>query len=530
MTLRKWFVFGAALMMTASVLTGAAVYADESGASQINSDPINETVTDEKITLSLMSEPSTLWGAGTGKLENEDVYISSALFDTLVVLDQEAWEVKPSLATEWEWVDDTHCRFTLRDDVQMTDESLMTADDVVYSVNVWMEQSASTDTGRYLAGAVADDEHTVTIEFNVEAPDMLIMMAWPQFGIVSEDEVNALGGYNEAGMKPVMGSGKYRFVEWKTGEKILLERNENYWNPDYKGYFKEIEIHFISDGAARAMAVQSGDVDVAYDVPLMTADAAAGSAKEYLYSSGQLAHLWFNMGENAGPTKDIKVRQAIDKALDYQAISSVATAGHDVTQQLGYAGTDSPYYNPVWTEEEKAVDIEGAKALLEEAGYADGLELTITGLNNYSDVYTVMQANLAQIGIKLNIDMPDTASFVEKAFGGDYDIIIVGELLKARAPSVFPFIVRANIEGPGIVIGGPKWTTDELDSMVSEFIAAKDVDSAKDIITKIDTSLKEECVCTHLFIEPKAAICNNDIKGFRTRDERAYADLTTFYK
>ena len=127
MTLRKWFVFGTALMMTASVLTGAAVYADESGASQINSDPINETVTDEKITLALMSEPSTLWGAGTGKLENEDVYISSALFDTLVVLDQEAWEVKPSLATEWEWVDDTHCRFTLRDDVQMTDGSLMTA-------------------------------------------------------------------------------------------------------------------------------------------------------------------------------------------------------------------------------------------------------------------------------------------------------------------------------------------------------------------------------------------------------------------
>ena len=220
MKTKKFAALLVSLAMTLPALAGATtVYADDPGVYEVNVDPINTEVTDETLTIALQSEPSTLWGAGTGKLENEDVYIASALYDTLVVLDQEAWEVKPSLATSWEWLDGTHCKFTLRDDVTMTDGTPLVADDVVYSVNTWMTQSPATDTGRFLAGAVADDEHTVTIEYTVAAPDLLIMMAWPQFGIVSEDEVNALGGYEAASRNPVMGSGKYRFSEWVAAKR-----------------------------------------------------------------------------------------------------------------------------------------------------------------------------------------------------------------------------------------------------------------------------------------------------------------------
>ena len=77
-------------------------------------------------------------------------------------------------------------------------------------------------------------------------------------------------------------------------------------------------------------------------------------------------HLWYNMGENAGATKDIKVRQAIEKALDLDAMAMVGSAGYgDVA--LGYFPENSRFYNAVYTPEELAVDIDGAKALLEEA-------------------------------------------------------------------------------------------------------------------------------------------------------------------
>ena len=236
------------------------------------------------------------------------------------------------------------------------------------------------------------------------------------------------------------------------------------------------------------------------------------------------------MGENAGATKDIRVRQAIDKALDFNAIAGIATAGLFTEPQLGYAGTESPYYEPIWTEEERAVDLEGAKALLEEAGYGDGLELRIVGTSQNTDVYTVIQANLAQIGVKVNIETPDIATFVGMAFGGDYDLIIVGELLKVKAPTVLPFLVRENIEGPGVVIGGPKWTTDEIDEEIKQFISEKDMDKAKEILVHINQQLKDEMVCSHLYIEPKAAVTSTNVKGLSMRDERGYLDLTTFYR
>ena len=315
-----------------------------------------------------------------------------------------------------------------------------------------------------------------------------------------------------------------------SSEKIVLTRNEDYWDPDYKGYFKEIVIRFISDSAGRVMAVNSGDVDIATEVPQVEASAALSHDKVYIYTSGQVAHLWYNMGEKAGATKDIKVRQAIDKALNFEAISSVATAGRFMEPQLGYAGTESPYYNPILTEEDRAVDIEGAKALLEEAGYGDGLDLRIVGTADSNNVYTVMQANLAEVGINLSIETPDIPTFVGMAFEGDYDLMVVGELLKAKAPTVIPFLVRANIEGPGVVIGGPKWTTDEIDSEITDFITETDFNTAKEILTNIDKQLNEEMVCSHLYIEPKAAVAATNLKGMRTRDERVYLDLTSFYR
>lgn len=531
MRAKKLAAIGLSLALALPVFSGAtAVYADDPGIYDVNKDAPNTEVTDETLTIALQAEPSTLWGAGVGKLENEDCYINSALFDTLVILDQEAWEVKPNLATSWEWIDETHCRFTLRDDVVMTDGTPLVADDVVYSVNTWMTQSAATDTGRFIAGAEAEDEHTVVIAYTVAAPDLLIMMGWAQFGIVSEDEVNALGGYEAAAKNPVMGSGRYRFSEWINGKKIVLTRNEDYWNPDYKGYFKEIVLRFIGDSAGRVLNVSSGDVDVACDVPLVEATAAESADKVYIYTTGQMAHLWYNMSDNAGATKELKVRQAIDKALNFDAIATVATGGLFTEPQLGYAGTASPYYTPLWTEEERAVDIDGAKALLEEAGYGDGLELRILGLANQMDVLTIVQGCLSQIGIKVTIDTPDVATFVGQAFGGDYDLTIVGELLKAKLPTSMPFLVRANIEGPGVVIGGPKWTTDEIDSEIAEFITEADSDKATEILANINQQLKDQQVCSDLYLEPKAHVAGTGIKGLFTRDERGYLDLTQFYR
>lgn len=142
MKFKKIVSFGLAALMALSMVTtcSAAEAASVKGANQ---DPANTQTSDETLRVGFSAEPSSIWMGGTGKSENEMAIINSAIMDRLVNIDRSTGEVVPMLASSWEWVDDTHCKFTLRDDVTMSDGTPLVADDVVYSVNTWMETSAT---------------------------------------------------------------------------------------------------------------------------------------------------------------------------------------------------------------------------------------------------------------------------------------------------------------------------------------------------------------------------------------------------
>lgn len=513
-----------AAMMTIS-LGAMSVSADVKGA---NEDPANTNVSDETLVVGLSAEPSSLWMGGSGKTENEGVIIESALTDRLVDVDRNTGDVLPRLATAWEWVDDTHCKFTLRDDVKMSDGTPLVADDVVYSVNCWMQYAPNSDTGRFIAGVEKNDDQNVTIEFNTVAPDFLNMLSWANFGIVSEDEINAAGGVEAAIKNPVYGSGRYKFKEWVSGQSITIERNEDYWDPDYKGYFKEIKFTFTNDAAARAMAVKSGDIDVAYDMPVAMASTYQGddSVQLITHTFGQNTRLWYNMGPNAGATADIKVRQAIDKALNFDAIAMVGTAGFG-QEVHGYFPVESKFYNEIFTAEERAQDIEGAKALLAEAGYADGLDLNIVGMQDQNDIFVAIQGMLQQVGINLTINIVDTPQFVEQANGGTYDLIHVGDLVDARYPTIFTFFKESSINT--FCIGGAKWTTPEIEAAIDTLIQEPDEAAAKEDAKALEEMLKAEMPYSNTYPEMHAALINPALSGYNTL-ERGFIDVTGFYK
>jgi peptide/nickel transport system substrate-binding protein len=354
------------------------------------------------------------------------------------------------------------------------------------------------------------------------------MLSWSNFVIASEDEVEAAGGIEAVATNPAFGCGKYIFKEWVSGQSITLERNDNYWNPDYKGYFKTIVFTFTNDAAAREMAVESGDAQVALDVPVIQATAYGNgdNVNAVIYDFGQVTHLWMNMTEGR-PTADPLVREAIIKAINYDALASVGTGGA-APAALGYLSPSSPYYNETYTVEERALDVEGAKALLEEAGYGDGLDLEILGLQDSVPTYTVIQENLRAIGINLNINTPDTAQFVGDAFGGNYDLIVVGEYIPNRNPSAFVFVNKASIDS-GFVIGGPKVTTDEMNDLVLAIIAEEDNAKAVEMMGELEQIMKRDFIQANLYPELKAGIVAKDIKGYNMI-ERGFCDITTFYK
>ena len=175
------------------------------------------------------------------------------------------------------------------------------------------------------------------------------------------------------------------------------------------------------------------------------------------------------------------------------------------------------YYNETYTAEERKVDIEGAKALLAEAGYEDGIDLTILGTADLIAPYTVIQENCRAAGINITINTPDTASFISDAFSGNYDMITIGWIMDNRNPSIITSLDKATIES-GFAIGGPKVTTDEIDTLRKEIIAADDPEVAKEKLAQLEDIMKNDCIQANMYPEMRAAIVAKDIKGYSTME------------
>ena len=492
-----------------------------------NTETGNTVKSDETLVVQMGSYPSYFWHPGMEGQNgtNEEQVINAAFLDRLVDYDEAANTVVPMLAESWEQ-NGAEFTFHLRSGVKMTDGSELCADDVVYTVNVWKTNSASNDTGKYIVDVAKVDDLTVTITFNSDAPDIIKMLTWANYGIVSEDEVNALGGLEASAQNPVMGSGRYRFKEAKSGEYVILERNEDYWDPNYVGYFKTIKFTFVNDPNAMVSAVMSGDAQCAFDLPVAQSKTFAEnpSVRVYLYSNGEVEHLFFNHGEGH-PTSDLRVRQAIAKALNYQAIATVATAGFgDVA--LSYAAKGASYYSAGWTMEELTPDIAGAKALLAEAGYDESnpLKLTTVTLPDLMDVYVVMQANLREAGIELEIQQMDMGGFVPAMlFDKSFDIVAVGDSISFRTPQLPQFV------SPGIVFGGPNAVLEDHIAILNKLMLATDDAAAKAALEEYNAQLKQDFMCVNLYEALRSSIVGADIKGFAIR-ERGYIDVTTLFK
>ena len=501
---------------------------EAAGIQTANAETGNTEKTDETVTILLSGYPDYFWHVGAANMgTNEEQIVNSCTLDRLVDYDEVTNELKPMLATSWETSEDGKTfTFHLRDDVKMSDGTPLVADDVVYTVNTWIEQCASNDTGKYLEKADKIDDQTVSITFNCSAPESLKLLSWSNFGIVSEDEINAIGGLEAASQNPTMGSGKYKFKEAKVGEYIILERNEDYWDPDYFGYFKTIKFIPVADSNSKVQAVLSGDAQVAYDMPVSQAATFATNqdARTYVYTNGEVEHLFYNMQEGHA-TSDIRVRQAIQKALDFDAIAQVATAGFG---KVAYAYVDesATYYQADETPEDKVRDVEGAKALLAEAGYDESnpLHIVCVTIADQVDLYTVIQANLKEVNVDLEIQQVDMGGFVPAMlFEKSYDIAAIGDNCIFRTPTLSQFVCE------GVVFGGPAIVMEDHVALLNTLMEAKDDAAAKEALAAYDAQLKEDTMCTNMYGALKASIVGKDIKGFSVR-ERAYIDATTLYK
>lgn len=337
------------------------------------------------------------------------------LYEGLVKYNPETGDVDPCLATEWEQTDDRTWHFTLREGVKFHNGNTMTSEDVVFSFERVMASSISSTYVSYIESVEADGDYGVIFHLTMPYSQILQALTYPGAVVVSKEAVESEG---ENYAKNPVGTGPYRFVEWQAANSITMEAFDGYWGE--KAKTQNLIFRVIPEGSQRTIMLENGEADIICDVPPIDATRVKEAEQlTLLNETGYKYYAIYLKCDSTTPTSNKLVRQAIEYAIDKQAIVDAVMNGYAQVGSL-LATPPTVGYN---AEKDRGnlYDVERAKELLAEAGYADGFDLDVYVRSGqiYEEIATILQDQLSAVGIRLNQNILESNTIDEMVYGGD---------------------------------------------------------------------------------------------------------------
>lgn len=385
---------------------------------------LSVTAVEGTLTVGARGEPTVL----DPQLQNDQPSTFSCFqfYENLLIKNTFTGEFEPVLAESWEPINDRTFRFHIRQGVKAHNGAEFTAHDVKFTIDRGIASALKSYCWGVFDGdaCVVIDDYTIDIATKEPFGPMLEYLTNNAALMVSQSAVEAQG--EEAyGRNPDGATGPYKFVEWVSGDRIVLERNENYWGE--QPYFDRLVLRNITDDTTRALSLESGDIDICIDVP----GAQLAGLKEVptvdllTIPSYTITYMGLNCAHE--PLNDVRVRKALRYALDLDNMVKIAFSGTATTADGPYTSALS-CYRPPKDGESYEYDVEKAKALLAEAGYADGFEINLWANENQVriDLCEMIQNAWAQIGVKANVQIMEFGTYLEKTANGEHDCYILG--------------------------------------------------------------------------------------------------------
>lgn len=475
------------------------------------------------LTITDSNEPRTLHPALATTRDVESSLFQCVVYETLIVLDAEG-NIVPRLAKSYEQTDSLTYTFHLRSGVKFHDGTPFNASAVKYNFDWFMGQEAVLNQEAVRSNIIDEvsviDENTVKFVLKYPHREFLIFLATWQT-IISPAAIEEYG--DEGLARRCVGTGPFKFVEWVSGDHITIEAFDDYWGESPR--IERVIYNFNAEESTRVMQLETGETDM-IDVllPENAKRLKAAGFEEYTTGAPYPYLLWIGgLGSNASfqPTpalRDKRVRQAINYAVDRLELCDKLLEGYGIPAFMPLPPGAKPFYDPDFSIYSETADLEKARQLLTEAGYPDGFETSIIVAAAATDrvqACEVIAEQLAKIGITLNIEPLSFPVLVERAFAGDWPMILEYH----TGPSVFAPYSYLFTQFHSSQIGPGMWNLQRIenptiDQLLGEYLESTTTEQAKQIMDDINNIIvNEEAYCVYLYYPQITFMASSKVEG-----------------
>jgi peptide/nickel transport system substrate-binding protein len=474
----------------------------------------------------------------------ENIWAVNQLFNGLVQLDSNM-NVKPAIAESWEVSDDgLEYRFYLRDDVYFHDHPLfkdgkgrkVVAGDFLYSFERLLSEELAAPGAWVLAplvevnagGITTPDDRTLILKLKSSFPPFLGMLTMKYCSVVPREIAAHFGP--DFRSNPV-GTGPFRFQAWVEDTKLIMVRNENYFETDAQGrklpYLDGVAVSFVRDAGTEFLDLLKGNFDMisglhtSYKDELLDAFGDLNPAyRNHLYLQKlpflKTDYLGFLVGDSlaGSPLARREVRQAINYAIDRELMVQYLRNNIYRPASAGFIPAGLPGFDP---ERNRGYsrDLDKALALLNDAGYKSGSELgeiTLSTTSDYVDLCEFVQAQLAEIDIRLKVDVLPAGTHSEYTANGKLEFFRKSWLADYADAENFLSVFYT----PNAAPDGPNYTrfsNPDFDEWYEKSMEIQDIDKRLPLYKQMDSLIIAEAPVVPLYYDVVVRFVRKEVTG-----------------
>jgi peptide/nickel transport system substrate-binding protein len=432
--------------------------------------------------------------------------------------------LQPALAEDFEVVDPTTYVFTLRDGVTFHDGTPLTADDVAFSIEWNMDPDNASQLAAFFASvdtveATADNEITVTLE-NPDA-QFIYSTAHMSGFIMKQEQLESAGeDFGTPDILPV-GTGPYRLVEFVPDDHVTLERHDDYWGE--QGPAQRIVIREIPDSQTRLLAMQNGDINGTFDVPVSEADQWEGLDGVTLITAPSNGVYQLILDFETPPFDDPNVREAIAMAVDREGIVQAVLHGNGapalainppgIWGGVLDEGAVTQFYETIPTYQ---FDLDAARAALAESSVPDGFEFSVPVPNNDPvaiNSFLAIAESLGQIGITMDVRQVDPGEWLDVYFAHeDLGAQFMAYFPDYADPANYPYLFYYSGNAVANGLNGSNYHNDEVDAAIETALESTDTAERAQALQDAIAQAQEDVATVPIHWPDSAMAISDDLR------------------